>query len=377
MDSKTLNNAEIIDLLKEVKTSIQEKKGRLFFFVADTGGTPMASIEHIYKMAKQLDREGYDVIMLHEKEKFIGVDGWLGKEHSSLRHVSLVGMNENPEFKINGADFFFIPELYADFIKKLKESKLPSETVVICQSHSFIFKYLNAGEHWSYLGVENVITTSEKMKLFLEEYQPVKQIHVINPIITKDFSPSTLPQKPVISIISRNTEEIERIAKLFYQKYPMYSWISFKTLGNMKKADFANSLKETFLAIWLDDYATFGTFPLEAMASGVPVMIKIPDLIPEWAEKAEDGRIGLADNAIYISNVLSMPDYIAKFVESWLLDDFPNTLYENMKETPKTYSEENFKEQTMRVFNKIFEQKINKLTNTIEKYENNIDNSNT
>jgi len=319
METTSPTNKEIITLLKEVKDSIIDKKSRLFFFVADTNGTPMGSIEYIYKIAKQLERDGYSVIMLHEKEKFIGVEAWLGKEYSGMRHVSLSSMNENPEFKINGSDFFFIPELYADFIKKLKESKLPSETVVLCQSHSFIFKYLNAGENWSYFGVENVITTSEKMKMFLEEYQPVKNIHIINPTISKDFSPSTLPQKPIISIISRNTDDIERVAKLFYQKYPMYSWISFKTLGNMKKADFASALKETFLAVWLDDYATFGTFPLEAMASGVPVMIKIPDLIPEWAEKTEENNITLADNAIYVSNILAMPDYIAKFVEAWLL----------------------------------------------------------
>lgn len=368
-------NKEIISLLQNIKQSVINKESRLFFFVADTNGVPMASIEQIYKIAKQMERDGYIVIMLHEKEKFIGVEGWMGKEYSSLRHVPLSTMNENPEFKINGADFFIVPELYSDLIKKLKESKLPSETVVICQSHTFVFKYLNAGENWSYFGVENVITTSNKMKMFLEEYQPVKNIHVINPVITKEFSPSNLPQKPIISIISRNPDDIERIAKLFYQKYPMYSWVSFKTLGNMKKVDFANALKETCLAIWLDDYATFGTFPLECMASGVPVMIKIPDLIPEWAEKIEGERISLADNAVYVSNILAMPDYIAKFMEAWLLGDVPETLYENMKKTPSIYTEGNFKEQVTRAFNKIFENKINKLQATIEKYESD-DNNN-
>lgn len=367
-----MNNTEIILKLNELKEKVNSKQGRLFFFVADTHGTPMASIEYIYRVAKILHDEGHPVYMLHEQDKFIGVKDWLGEEYSKLTHMSLTYMNENKEIQITGADTFFIPELYSDFIKKLWESKLPSDTVVICQSHAFIFKYLNAGERWAFYNVDEVITTSNKMKDFLEEYQPVKNINIINPPITKHFSPSTLPQKPIISIISRIPDEIERVAKLFYQKYPMYSWVTFKTLGNMRKDHFAENLRETCLAIWLDDYSTFGTFPLECMASNVPVIIKIPDLIPEWAEKIDEetNSIKLSNNAIYVSNILAIPDYIAKFLEAWFLDDVPEILYENMKKTSSLYTEENFTEQVKATFdNIIFKRKIAKINQTIKKYE--------
>lgn len=366
-----MDNTEIILKLRELKEKVKSKQGRLFFFVADTQGTPMASIEYIYRIAKILHDEGHPVFMLHEKEKFIGVRDWLGNEHANLKHLSLSAMNENKDFQITGADTFFIPELYADFFKKLWESKLPSDTVIICQSHTFVFKYLNAGESWSYYNIDDVITTSGKMKEFLEEYQRAKNIYVINPPITHEFSPSTEPQKPIISIISRVQDDIERVAKLFYQKYPMYSWVTFRTLGNMKKENFASTLKETCMAVWLDDYSSFGTFPLECMASGVPVIIKIPDLIPEWAEHLNeaDGSIKFADNAIYVSNILAMPDYIAKFLEAWLLGDVPNVLYENMKKTSGRYTEQNFNEQVKRTFEKIFERKLGRIDQTIKKYE--------
>lgn len=372
-----MTNLEIIAKLEQLKLAIKDKQGRFFFFVADTNGTPMASIEHIYRIAKFVHDSGYKVFMIHEKEKYFGVQGWLGAEYEAMAHIPLSAMNDNPEYQITGADTFIIPELYADLIKKLKETKLPSETIVICQSHSFIFKYLNAGENWSYYGVEDVITTSAKMQQFLEEYQPVRRIHIINPVISKSFSPSNLPQKPIISIISRNPEEIERLAKLFYQKYPMYSWISFKTLGNMRKEDFAINLKETCVSVWLDEHSTFGTFPLESMACGVPVIVKIPDLIPEWAETIEGSNIRLSDNAVYVSNLLSIPDYLAKFVEAWLLGDLPETLYEKMEETPKKYSDNNFNEQMMNTFDSIIENRILKINETIKKYEqDNTDNTN-
>jgi hypothetical protein len=364
-----MTNQEVISRLVELKSKVEKKEGRLFFFVADTNGAPMASIEHIYKMAGYMHDQGYNIYMLHEKEKFTGVRGWLGNKYADLNHIPLSSMNDNPEFQINGSDIFFIPELYSDLIKKLKETKLPSDTVVICQSHSFIFKYLNIGENWSQYGVEDVITTSEKMRYFLNDYQPVKNIHVINPVISEDFFPSELPQKPIISIITRSPDETERIAKLFYQKYPMYSWVAFRTFGNMKKSDFAASLRESCLSIWVDEYATFGTFPLESMASGVPVLTKIPDLIPEWSEKLENDSYKLSDNAVYLSNVLAIPDYIAKYMEAWLLDDIPNNLFESMVKSPKIYSQKNFEEQTQKTFDKIFENKIEKINQTIKKYQ--------
>lgn len=366
-----MDNIEIIQRLLDLKEKVKSKEGRLFFFVADTQGTPMASIEYIYRIAKILHDDGYPVFMLHEKDKFVGVRDWMGKEYADLTHLSLSAMNDNKNFQITGADTFFIPELYADFFKKLWESKLPSDTVIICQSHTFVFKYLNAGENWSYYNIDEVITTSNKMKAFLEEYQKTKQIYVVNPPITSEFTPSTKPQKPIISIISRVPDDIERVAKLFYQKYPMYSWVTFRTLGNMKKENFAETLKETCMAVWLDDYSSFGTFPLECMASGVPVIVKIPDLIPEWAEEYNeaDSSIKLSDNAIYVSNILALPDYIAKFLEAWLLGDVPDVLYDNMKKTASQYTEENFNEQVKRTFQNIFDRKLGKIDQTIKKYE--------
>lgn len=367
-----MNNTEqIIEKLNDLRKEILNKKGRLFFLVADTFGTPMASVEYIYRLAKQMQEDSYQVCMIYDDtKKFIGVRGWMGDKYADLPHMSVKQMSENKSIQIRASDYFFVPEIYADFYKKLYESKLPSETVLICQSHTFIFKYLNVGEKWKFFGIENVITTSGKMKRFLEEYQPVNNIHVVNPPITKEFSPSTAPQQPIISIISRNTDEIERLMKLFYQKYPMYGWISFKTLGGMTKEDFANSLKESCLSIWLDDFATFGTFPLESMACGVPVIVKIPDLIPEWAEKQneENGTYTMNDNAIFVSNVLAIPDFIAKFMESWLLDDITPVLYENMKNSPKQYSEANFTEQTLKTFRKILELKVQKIEATKAKY---------
>jgi hypothetical protein len=59
-------------------------------------------------------------------------------------------------------------------------------------------------------------------------------------------------------------------------------FITFKELRGIPKAQFAEELGKSCLAVWIDDQAGFGTFPLEAMQSGTPVIGKIPNMVPEW-----------------------------------------------------------------------------------------------
>ena len=74
----------------------------------------------------------------------------------------------------------------------------------------------------------------------------------------------------------------------------------------------------------MDTQSSFGTFPLESMASNVPVIGKIPDLAPEWINE---------DNGVWITNQTLFPDVIADFIQNWLEDNIKPELYENMKKT--------------------------------------------
>jgi hypothetical protein len=49
-------------------------------------------------------------------------------------------------------------------------------------------------------------------------------------------------------------------------------------MRGLSEKEFSDTLKECFLSVWVDDDSAFGTFPLESMASGVPVIGKIPKL---------------------------------------------------------------------------------------------------
>ncbi len=75
------------------------------------------------------------------------------------------------------------------------------------------------------------------------------------------------------------------------EKIPQFRWITFRDMRGLSEFEFANTLKDCCLSIWMDDESGFGTFPLESMKCGVPVLGKIPNLIPEWLNE---------DNGIWI-----------------------------------------------------------------------------
>ena len=100
-------------------------------------------------------------------------------------------------------------------------------------------------------------------------------------------------------------------------------------MRGVSEEEFATSLKECMLSVWIDDNSTFGTFPIESMTCGVPVLGKIPNLIPDWLNQ---------DNGIWIQDVITYSDIIADFIQNWLEDNIGPKIYEESEKTSSKYS---------------------------------------
>ena len=310
---------------EKVQLSIQnlrEKKARIYFFVQDTKGNAKASIRLIYQMADALRKDGFNPIMLHEKNDYVGVASWLGEEYMTLPHKAIEGQN----LEISPEDFLIIPEIFGFIMEQV--SKLPCAKIVLTQQYSNMLETLQPGQGWAQFGFFKCITTSNLQKDYIERVMRQSTFDIITPYIGENFSPKPTPPMPIIAVHTKEQSDAVNLIKTFYLKFPQYRWFTFRDLRGLSEKDFAKSLKECFLSIWIDDKSGFGTFPLESMACGVPTIGKIPDLQPEWMTE---------DNGIWVTDVTLMSDFIADFIQNWLEDGIKPELYNHMKETVVKY----------------------------------------
>ena len=215
-------NTEQITKLERSIQNMRDKTSRIYFLVQDTKGNAKASVSYIYDMALSLKRSGYNSIILHEKNDYIGVSEWLGEEYmDELPHKSIDGQN----LEVSPEDLIVIPEIYGFIMDQI--TKLPCGKIVLSQSYDYIFETLQPGQTWSQLGFLKCITTSEKQKEYIESVMRNVSVDVIEPVISDKFKKSEHPPKTIIAIHTREHRDTINLVKTFYTKYPQYRWFNY------------------------------------------------------------------------------------------------------------------------------------------------------
>jgi hypothetical protein len=334
--------------------NLEEKKVKLYFLVQDTKGNAKASVRYIYQIAETLKRNGFNPIILHETKDF-GKVSWMGEEYSNLPHKSI----EGEQLEISPEDFLIIPEIFGYVMDQVKQ--LPCAKIVITQQYAHMLETLNPGQSWGQFGFLKCITTNHKQKEYIERVMRQASIDVIKPYITDNFTPKSTPPLPIIGIHTKEQSDALNIIKTFYLKFPQYRWFTFRDLRGLSEKEFANSLKDCFVSVWIDDKSGFGTFPLESMKSNVPCIGKIPDLMPDWITE---------ENGIWITDQTLFADVIADFVQNWLEDNIKPELYEEIKKTASNFTKEEFEQNVINLFDGYLIQRTNGFKDQLSKTEN-------
>jgi len=202
-----MNTEQITKLEKSIQNMV-DKLSRIYFLVQDTRGNAKASVSYIYDMALTLKRNGYNSIILHEKNDYMGVSDWLGEEYmDELPHKSIDGQN----LEVSPEDLIIIPEIYGFIMDQI--TKLPCGKIVISQSYDYIFETLQPGQTWSQLGFLKCITTSEKQKDYIESVMRNVSVDVIEPVISEKFNKSEYPAKTIIAIHTREHRDTINLVK--------------------------------------------------------------------------------------------------------------------------------------------------------------------
>lgn len=347
---------------------IDKKQSRIMFYVLDTQGYPSGSLAYEYQLAKIAQDAGYDVSMLYQtdendkdSEGFVGVGGWLGEEYANIKHFDI----RKDEVDIRPSDVLFIPEIFAQVMNQTK--RLPCKRIAIMQNYDYILSQTPYSAQWGDYGIMEAISNTNENKQLLNSIFPYVKTTVIDPYIENVFGQTNKPKKCVINVVSSNPDDVTRLAKPFYWKYPLLKWVSFADLRGMKKEKFADALREGFLTIWMDENASFGYSALEAMRCGNIVFAMIPKEGKKWMF---DDNGELNNSCIWFDNINAMHDKIATLVRAFITDRIPSSIYDAQSELNGLYKKENTQSQFINYLESVLNERKDALKE-LEKIGNN------
>ena len=367
-----LNKEEMLRVVEDNIQKMENKSFNVFFFVIDTKGNPSGSLEYIYRTALTLKELGYNVSMLHQEEEFIGVRDWLGDAAADLPHHNI----EKENVEISASDFLFIPEILSSVMSQTKT--LPCKRVIILQNHSFMADFMPVGATPFDMNINEMVVTTKALKGIADEYFPGIKTHVVRPMIAPVFRNNDTPKTLIFNVVSRSQDDISRIVKPFYWKYPVYKWVSFRDLRGVTQEVFADALREGAITVWMDDISDFGYSALEAAKSGSIVLAKVPATPTDWTfvyEESEDGKEasnGLNPAFIWFDDIRRVPDMVASVVRTWTLDRIPQELYDNLGNAAKDYTYDAHKADVEKEYGKeLFDKRLSDFKEVLAQIKNN------
>lgn len=353
------NKVNLKEQKEIVSNSIERlinKESKIYLLVQDTKGNAKYTVKYSYDLIKQFISLGYDAsILVEDKKSYSGVSSWLP---SSYDELPVIGISDG-DLQVNPDDVVIIPEIYAHVMEQTQQ--LPCNKVVLCTAYDNIFETMRPGASWADFGYRRAITTNMDQKKYIKQLYPNINIDVVTPYVENHFDVFDKPRKPVVSIHTRDQRDTMKIIKTFYVKYPQYKWVSFKDMRNLSHDEFSSALKETAFSVWVDDVSGHGTFPLESMKCGVPVIGKVPNLQPEWMND---------DNGLWTIDFNGIVDVIATVMKNWLEDTLPNDIYEGMSETVKQFNKKRFEDESKKAMELIMNARKETLKEVIKQYEN-------
>ena len=347
-----MSNQQNIEKLESALGRLKTNESKAYFLVYDTKENARASVKYIYDLALTLNQNGTPSKIVVEDKTYTGVEFWLDDKYKELEILSI----KDDKLELSVDDILIVPEYYSNALQQL--SNVRCMKVMLVQQKEFIFETLPIGSKWIDYGFDRVITTTESAKKYILEYFPESLVFVIPPIIEDNFKPINLPLKPYVAISCRDRSIHRKLISEFYIKYPHLRWITFRDMIQMSYEDFSTNLKECMVSVWIDDDSTFGTFPLESMKCGVPVVGKIPKTEPDWL--SENGMWTYDENKI----VELLGTYILAWVEGIELTD---EVKQKMKDTLLPYDDKITKNNILSIFQSIKNKRVESIETALEK----------
>lgn len=358
MDEKKTKALEKISAEIE---KINKNENKIYFFVIDTKGNSSGSLAYIYKLALFLKKHDYNVAMLHQEDEFVGVGDWMPLEFTELPHYNI----SKDDIEVSPCDILFIPEIFAQVMNQTK--KLPCKRIAILQNFDYMVEQMPFSGQWGDFGIFECVTNTNENADLIKSVFPYVKTTTIKPYIDYIFGTTDDPKKMIINIVARNQEDINKIVKPFYWKYPAFKWVSFRDLRGFSRERFAECLREAAITIWVDDETSFGYSAIEAMKSGAIVIAKIPDNKLEWMTN-ENGDF--KNCCVWFDDFNKVQKQIASVVRSWITDKVPEVIYDEAKKVGNSYPIENTEKEFINYVSEVVKKRKNEMEELLIQIKN-------
>lgn len=347
--------------------NLKNKKSKFYFFLPAVKEAN-ASTNEIYFHATVLKKNGYDVTLIVDSPEFTN-PMFVDKELIDIKHFVI----NSGRLEIGPEDVVVIPEIYTNVMEQTVT--VPAIRIVLCQSIDYMYNALLPSTSWADFGMDNVITTSQRAKQYLETVFPNRfDIQTYKIGIPTYFKSWNKPKRPVISFLTRTPNDINKVAKDFYAKYPYYNFVTFDSMFTDTKPprqttrkEFAEKLSKNFAAVWIDRISTFGTFPLECMASGTIPVCLLPDFDPPYI--FDDKGEYIQGAGYWTTSTLQIADILGKLVAAFLDDNIPSYVAENMEKVVSEHSIEISEASVIQSYQHFIDKRIISLESAINKTE--------
>jgi glycosyltransferase involved in cell wall biosynthesis len=347
-----MSNTENIQKIESAIDRLKTSESNVYFLTYDTKGNARASVKYIYDLALTLRKNGTNAKLLVEDKTYKGVEAWLGDDYNDIPVVTI--KEDKIEIKVD--DILVVPEYFSNALQQLANVRCVK--VMLVQQKEYIFETLPIGSRWSDYGFDKVITTTESSKKYILDYFPESLVYIIPPIIGEQFKPIDLPLKPLVAISCRDRGIHRKLISEFYLKFPQLRWITFKDMVQLTYEDFATNLKECMVSVWVDNESTFGTFPLESMKCGVPVIGKIPNTEPDW----------LGENGMWTYDTDKIVDILGTYILAWIEGiEITDEVKDKMKEALLPYETSITENNIVSIFGSLKNKRLESLENALEK----------
>ncbi len=385
----------ILERIKEdnatIDSAIEKIKSNNFtiYFYCPAMNIPSGGIGVLFKQAKTLLDNGYKTVIIYEprqdskasylesqkKNKRVEIyekfnPTWLGKDLEGIPLKCLGdgtityedGTTQKSEkLTVNAEDIVIIPEGFPNIMEKF--AKYPCKRIVLAQSWYYILNSMSVNQNWQQFGIKDVISVSDGITEYLNAIMPGLSIKNYSQSIDRNlFAQIPYVKKyPKIAFMPGRSQEAVlktfNVIKTFYCFYPQYRWLRFDELKGLSKEDFAERLGEAAFALYTDEIAGFGTFPLEAMACGTHVVGWTPLGSKEYMNQ---------NNGFWAHNgeIFQLAELIGIAVERYLNGtlDVP-AVTEEYEKTLARYTAENEKQTILNIYNEIKNERITEFEN--------------